>query len=59
MATTLAPSPIVTGGSFLLNEADLASVFTPEDFSDEQQQIASTAAEFAANEVLPLSLIHI
>ena len=53
MATTLAPSPTVTGGSFLLNEADLSSLFTPEDFSDEQQQIASTAAEFAANEVLP------
>src|SRR5277367_6242058 len=53
MATTLAPAPTVTGGSFLLNEADLASVFTPEDFTDEQQQIASTAAEFAANEVLP------
>src|SRR5579862_8118182 len=53
MATTLAPSPAVTGGSFLLNEADPDSIFTPEDFSDEQQQIASTAAEFAANEVLP------
>ncbi len=53
MATTLAPSPTVTGGSFLLNEADLASTFTPEDFTDEQRQIASTAAEFAANEVLP------
>jgi alkylation response protein AidB-like acyl-CoA dehydrogenase len=53
MATTLASSPTVTGGSFLLNEADLASTFTPEDFTDEQRQIASTAAEFAANEVLP------
>jgi len=53
MATTLAPSAVVTGGSFLLNEADPASIFTPEDFSDEQLQIASTAAEFAANEVLP------
>ena len=53
MATTLAPSPVVTGGSFLLNEADPANIFTPEDFSDEQQQIASTAAEFATNEVLP------
>jgi len=53
MATTLAPSPTVTGGSFLLNEADPANTFTPEDFSDEQRQIASTAAEFAANEVLP------
>src|SRR5215469_11893668 len=53
MATTLAPSAVVTGGSFLLNEADPANVFTPEDFSEEQLQIASTAAEFAANEVLP------
>ena len=53
MATTLAPAPVVTGGSFLLNEPDPATVFTPEDFSDEQRQIASTAAEFAANEVLP------
>ena len=53
MATTLAPSVVVTGGSFLLNEADAASIFTPEDFSDEQKQIASTAAEFAVNEVLP------
>jgi alkylation response protein AidB-like acyl-CoA dehydrogenase len=52
MATTLAPSP-VTGGSFLLNEPDAESIFTPEDFSDEQRQIASTAAEFAAQEVLP------
>jgi len=53
MATTLAPSATVTGGSFLLHEANPASVFTPEDFSDEQRQIASTAAEFAVNEVLP------
>jgi len=53
MATTLAPAPVVTGGSFLLNEPDPATIFTPEDFSDEQRQIASTAAEFAANEVLP------
>src|SRR6201993_402102 len=53
MATTLAPTTIAAGGSFLLREADPASVFTPEDFSDEQLQIASTAAEFAANEVLP------
>ena len=52
-ATPSAPATVVTGGSFLLNEADPASVFTPEDFSEEQQQIASTAAEFAANEVLP------
>ncbi|HWF09484.1 MAG TPA: acyl-CoA dehydrogenase family protein [Bryobacteraceae bacterium] len=52
MATTLSPT-VATGASFLLNLTDPASVFTPEDFSDEQQQIAATAAEFSANEVLP------
>ena len=52
-ATSSAPATVVTGGSFLLNEADPSGVFTPEDFSDEQRQIADTAAEFAANEVLP------
>ena len=43
----------MTGASFLLHETDPADVFAPEDFSDEHQQIAATAAEFAANEVLP------
>jgi alkylation response protein AidB-like acyl-CoA dehydrogenase len=52
MATTLAPTP-VTGGSFLLPEADPAAIFTPEDFTEEQRQIADTTAEFAANEILP------
>jgi alkylation response protein AidB-like acyl-CoA dehydrogenase len=52
MATAIAPTP-VTGGSFLLHESDPETIFTPEDFSDEQRQIAETAAQFAANEVLP------
>lgn len=43
----------MSGASFLLNPTDPASAFTPEDFSEEQRQIASTASEFVANEVLP------
>ncbi|HEX5234469.1 MAG TPA: acyl-CoA dehydrogenase family protein [Silvibacterium sp.] len=43
----------MNGASFLLHETDPASVFTPEDFSEEQRQIAATAAEFVAKEVLP------
>ncbi|HET8638211.1 MAG TPA: acyl-CoA dehydrogenase family protein [Acidobacteriaceae bacterium] len=43
----------MTGASFLLDPTDPATIFTPEDFTDEQRQIASTASEFAANEVLP------
>lgn len=52
MSTTLTPTR-AAGASFLLSETDPASVFTPEDFSEEQQQIAATASDFATNEVLP------
>jgi butyryl-CoA dehydrogenase len=41
------------GGSFLIEERQPQEVFTPEDFSDEQLQIAKTATEFARNEVMP------
>jgi butyryl-CoA dehydrogenase len=40
------------GGSFLLEKRTPAEVFTPEDLNDEQRQIASTAAQFAREEVL-------
>ena len=52
-ATTSAPAKAVTGGSFLIEERQPSDIFTPEDFTDEQRQIAETAAQFAANEVLP------
>ncbi|HZT33564.1 MAG TPA: acyl-CoA dehydrogenase family protein [Bryobacteraceae bacterium] len=41
------------GGSFLIEERAPHEVFTPEDVSEEQRQIAKTAAEFTVNEVLP------
>jgi butyryl-CoA dehydrogenase len=41
------------GGSFLLETRTPAEVFTPEDLNEEQQQIASTAAQFAREEILP------
>jgi butyryl-CoA dehydrogenase len=43
------------GGAFLIEEESPADVFTPEDFTDEQRQIAKTTADFAVNEVLPLA----
>jgi alkylation response protein AidB-like acyl-CoA dehydrogenase len=51
----LISSPIVAaaGGSFLLETRTPPEVFTPEDLNEEQRQIASTAAEFAREEVLP------
>jgi butyryl-CoA dehydrogenase len=53
--SALFASPIVAaaGGSFLLETRTPAEVFTPEDLNEEQRQIASTAAQFARDEVLP------
>jgi len=54
MATTIAtPSTKISGGSFLLEERRTEEVFTPEDFSEQQQMIGRTAEEFAVNEILP------
>ncbi len=41
------------GGSFLVETRSPAEVFTLEDVNHEQRQTASTAAEFARNEILP------
>jgi len=43
----------ITGGSFLIEERALDEVFTPEDFTDEHKQIASTTDEFALKEIAP------
>src|SRR6202453_357200 len=53
----LIASPIVAaaGGSFLLETRTPAEVFTPEDLNEEQRQIASTAAQFAREEILPVA----
>jgi alkylation response protein AidB-like acyl-CoA dehydrogenase len=41
------------GGSFLYEQTAPESVFTPEDFSDEQRMIGDLASRFIENEVLP------
>ena len=54
MESTLhSPAKRAKGGSFLIEEREARDVFTPEDLSEEQRQIAKTATEFARNEVLP------
>jgi butyryl-CoA dehydrogenase len=59
MATMTAPlTPAgkrIPGGSFLISDAEPGDCFFPEDFTDEQRQIAETTAEFATNEILPVS----
>jgi len=55
--STVAASPIAAarGGSFLIEPRTPQEVFTPEDLSPEQRQIAATAAQFAREEILPIA----
>lgn len=41
------------GGSFLIEEAAYHSIFTPEDFSEEQKMIAKTTEDFVEGRVMP------
>ncbi|HEY6350722.1 MAG TPA: acyl-CoA dehydrogenase family protein [Candidatus Angelobacter sp.] len=53
MATAILPKTKLTGGSFLIQEHSTDDVFTPEDLSEEHQQIVQTTQEFARNEIVP------
>ena len=59
MATTSATvtAKRVKGGSFLTEERQPQDIFTPEDFSEEQRQIAKTTIEFTTNEVVPAAAL--
>lgn len=52
-ASTTSPIRAAAGGSFLLESRTPGEVFTPEDLSEEQRQIARTAAEFARDAIAP------
>ena len=51
--STVAASPVAAakGGSFLIEPRTPAEIFTPEDLTPEQLQIAATAAQFAREEI--------
>jgi butyryl-CoA dehydrogenase len=53
MATAALPKTKITGGSWLIEDRPLEDVFTPEDFTEEHQQIAATTEEFALKEIVP------
>jgi alkylation response protein AidB-like acyl-CoA dehydrogenase len=53
MSTSLSSVLAAKGGSFLIESRTPAETFTPEDLSEEQLQMAATAAQFAREEVLP------
>jgi alkylation response protein AidB-like acyl-CoA dehydrogenase len=44
---------ILKGGEYLVTEVTCEEVFTPEEFTDEQRQIAETTEQFVENEILP------
>ena len=44
---------ILHGGGYLIEDATAGNVFTPEDFSDEQLQLADTTDQFLREKVLP------
>ncbi|MBB5180928.1 alkylation response protein AidB-like acyl-CoA dehydrogenase [Planomicrobium koreense] len=45
---------LIKGGSFLIEEADLSRVFTPEDFTEEHKMIAKTTEDYVNTEVMPV-----
>jgi butyryl-CoA dehydrogenase len=53
LTAPLTPTKRIPGGAFLISDATAAEYFFPEDFSEEQRQIAQTASDFATNETLP------
>ncbi len=53
MSSTVKAKAPVKGGSFLIEDATAAEVFTVEDFSEEQRMIAQTTHEFVMGEVYP------
>src|SRR5262245_772820 len=53
MTITSAP-PALRGGEWLLQPSDPASVFTPEQLSEEHRLIAQTVSDFVSNDVLPV-----
>lgn len=44
---------ILNGGEYLIVDTPCDSVFTPEDFTDEQRQMGETTEQFVANEIVP------
>ncbi|HJV65405.1 MAG TPA: acyl-CoA dehydrogenase family protein [Geomonas sp.] len=42
------------GGEYLVTESTRDDIFTPEEFTDEQRQMAQTTEQFVNNEVVPL-----
>jgi alkylation response protein AidB-like acyl-CoA dehydrogenase len=49
------PKKIFNSGEYLIKSIACEDVFTPEDFTDEQKQIAETSMQFIVNEIWPIN----
>ena len=46
-------SELLRGGQFLVKETNCEDVFTPEDFTEEQQMMKEAVMEFNDREIIP------
>lgn len=53
MANPIVQQPITRGGAFLIQSTPAESVFIPEEWNDEQRQLAQLCEEFLEKEILP------
>lgn len=51
--STTTNAAALKGGEWLIRESEPASIFTPEDFSEEQKMIMDMCTSFVSTEVLP------
>jgi alkylation response protein AidB-like acyl-CoA dehydrogenase len=51
--STTETKAVLKGGEFLIKESDSATIFTPEQLSEEQRMFAQTTADFINTRVLP------
>ncbi len=50
---TLEKKDLLRGGQFLVKETKCEDIFTPEDFSEEQQMMRDSVKEFVDREIIP------
>ena len=46
-------SELLRGGQFLVKETNCEDIFTPEDFTEEQQMMKEAVMEFNDREIIP------
>lgn len=51
---TIEKNDIIRGGQFIVKETNCEDVFTPEDFTEEQQMMKESVKEFVDREIWPL-----